>query len=451
MRLQQELNQTVALAQTERLAQQSYFLKQINDFQTQFDQFNHLDPLHVQEAKTHLEQYQTQLTLALKASETQIAQTAALNAANRSLELLEHTHHIEQGLNIGTLQEAELESQQLKQLLWRAILTGGVLMALLCSLWLVFSLWIGRRVAYMTSALAAISTGSDTSDHLYLVKKIANDRHSALREMAQSILAFHDSIESRCSIESTLKERLKEQHCLYDVVRLCDQTDFVEHELIDEICQRLPVAFQYPELLQVHIGSPEFLSNGPQCCVQYCNAEGGKIDLCVFYSQPLASGAWPEFLAEEHALLESIATHLTQALERKHNAMALEKQMNLFEVLFNQSPMAIEVIDTETLDFYACNQQSCVLLGYSHEEKMKMNLADIQVDFVGDALKSKVEQILSAGSASFENRHYHRDGHIIDINLTVQIVELNNKKYMIGIWRDIAAEKQALNEITKLS
>ncbi len=144
--------------------------------------------------------------------------------------------------------------------------------------------------------------------------------------------------------------------------------------------------------------------------------------------------------SEGQAYIWSIVEDIS---ERKRMEQQLVESELLFRTIFTEAPSAVEIIDLDTLRFVEANPAACKMLGYTYEEYLRLHLWDTQADFDQDALRKAVRRIETLGASSFENRHRCNNGDILDVEVTVRILDLPGKRLMVGVWRDITANKRA--------
>ncbi|MFO1424079.1 MAG: response regulator [Candidatus Competibacteraceae bacterium] len=129
--------------------------------------------------------------------------------------------------------------------------------------------------------------------------------------------------------------------------------------------------------------------------------------------------------------------------EQKRAQEALREREELYRTIIDQAGEAIDLVDAETLRFVEVGEAACRMLGYRREEFIGLPLAAIQVDLSEEDVKGLCARVLAAGRASFETRHRHKDGRILDAQVTVRVIRLRGRDYFLGIWRDITEQKRA--------
>ena len=126
-----------------------------------------------------------------------------------------------------------------------------------------------------------------------------------------------------------LGERVKELTCMYAIARIAADSERPLAEMLDEIVQRLPAAWQYPELTtaRLTIGDHHFVSpnfeEGPHrlsSAVRVGGSPPGILD--VYYLERGRQAGLPDvldqdpFLPEELNLIEGVAREIALIIER---------------------------------------------------------------------------------------------------------------------------------------
>ncbi|NCC29457.1 MAG: PAS domain S-box protein, partial [Gammaproteobacteria bacterium] len=125
----------------------------------------------------------------------------------------------------------------------------------------------------------------------------------------------------------------------------------------------------------------------------------------------------------------------------------LEKMQTILE----QVPVSIELVDAQTGRFIEVNPASFNTLGYSREEMLEMTVADIQAEMRPQDIAAVIEEMAKSGSAQFDSVHRCKDGRLIDVSVNLRYMRREGRDAILGIWRDITAEKQAEARIRMLS
>ncbi len=162
-------------------------------------------------------------------------------------------------------------------------------------------------------------------------------------------------------------------------------------------------------------------------------------------------------LRDVHAIGETDLEHqrvygfFQDITERKSLEDQLAEREALFRAVFNQASIGIELIDPETLYFVEANPAACRMLGYTHEEFLRLRLIDIQADLNEEALIAAVRQVDASGGTTIENRHRCKNGDILDVEIYARMLDLPSKRLLVGIWQDITERKLANQKIKFLA
>ena len=128
------------------------------------------------------------------------------------------------------------------------------------------------------------------------------------------------------------------------------------------------------------------------------------------------------------------------------NQSLIEREA-VFSAIVAQAGDAIELTDVETLHFVEFNDASCRLLGYSREEYARLTVFDIQAELGEDPLRSMMTQARPGEEIRFETRHRRKDGSLIDVRVSLVIIVLNGRNYVVALWSDITENKRLVAEL----
>ena len=89
------------------------------------------------------------------------------------------------------------------------------------------------------------------------------------------------------------------------------------------------------------------------------------------------------------------------------------------------------------------NEAAATLLGYSQAELMNMKVKDIDLNASKNAWSISWDELKTQGSVTFESLHQTQKGEVINVEITLNYLEYNQKEYSCAIVRDIRDRKQA--------
>jgi len=113
-----------------------------------------------------------------------------------------------------------------------------------------------------------------------------------------------------------------------------------------------------------------------------------------------------------------------------------ERYRSLFELA--SDAILLEDLDGKIIDV---NQKACQLLGYSKEEFRRLNVRDIVPKDIEEKLPEYVESLRKQKSRLFEAQNRHREGHWIDVEMSVRLITLGGVENLLVFLRDISKRK----------
>jgi len=115
----------------------------------------------------------------------------------------------------------------------------------------------------------------------------------------------------------------------------------------------------------------------------------------------------------------------------------------VFRALIDRSRDAIFITDLETGRFLYVNRPACRGLGYSSAELLSLGVSDIEVTLPDDETwRGHQQELLSTGAMVLEGRHRRKDGSTFPVEVSVQLVELEQSRYLVAVSRDISLRRR---------
>lgn len=169
--------------------------------------------------------------------------------------------------------------------------------------------------------------------------------------------------------------------------------------------------------------------------------------------QVLTSGLLGLFLAIMGALWVVSIMKKPAELQKKvyQQAKKIHDSEVEFKILFDQAPVGIAKVDSETGDFITVNAEFCKIVGYSKEELTESNFQKItHPDDVGENVKC-LHKLRDGNLFEFavEKRYLHKQGQTVWVNLIgARLTKSDGKaKNHIAIIEDITDKKRADEEL----
>ncbi len=119
----------------------------------------------------------------------------------------------------------------------------------------------------------------------------------------------------------------------------------------------------------------------------------------------------------------------------------IEEEIRFKSLMLENATDAILVNDLEHNIVYA-NEAVHKILGYTREEIFAISLDDIAVD-PPDVRANRADTVMKHGNLIFETSNYRKDGTIVPLEVHSRIIDIEGKKFIINVTRDITSRKKA--------
>ncbi len=129
--------------------------------------------------------------------------------------------------------------------------------------------------------------------------------------------------------------------------------------------------------------------------------------------------------------------------ERLKTESALRESELRFRTIFNQAIDPVYISDLHG-NFVNVNKRACDVLGYSLNEILQLKVWDIDGIYNDRSnVTSFLKQLVVEKSVIFSTEHRKRDGTIFPVELSMGLIDLDEKQYVIGIARDVSERKKS--------
>ena len=270
------------------------------------------------------------------------------------------------------------------------------------------------------------------------------------RKQAQEEVDRH-----REHLEDLVKERIKEQACLFEIAEVLADASESTHALLHKVLEVIPSGWQHTEITSARLtmASQVFATGSfkesPWCQSADVVVEGapiGRLEVVYLEARPAADEG--PFLREERELITTIAKMLGQAIERRRAEDSLLESNVRFRTLFDVTPEAIFVIGPGER-FLDVNEAAITRYGYSHEEFLTMGPRDLSARALRQDAPSQIGRA-SARASRFEWVHRAKDGHEIQVEIQTAPFTLEGQPCALASVRDITARREAEEEQRRL-
>ncbi len=151
------------------------------------------------------------------------------------------------------------------------------------------------------------------------------------------------------------------------------------------------------------------------------------------------------FDAEEVNFLTELANDLAygiMVLRTRAEHQRLEEELALKANLLDLAIDAIYVTDFEGNFIYA-NEATCQIRGYSREELLRINLLQLITPKDARERSQRLKELAEKGELTFESTSLRKDGSVLPLEIHARMIELQGKKVILSVSRDITERKQA--------
>jgi len=107
--------------------------------------------------------------------------------------------------------------------------------------------------------------------------------------------------------------------------------------------------------------------------------------------------------------------------------------------LILQASMDGVIIADERGQIVQVNPAYCQMVGYTANELLTMNIAQIEAMLTPAQVGERIGQVMRDGSTRFESQHRHKDSHVIDLDLSIFVTQQEGQPPLISAFvRDIS-------------
>lgn len=270
---------------------------------------------------------------------------------------------------------------------------------------------------------------SGEEKHVKVSAEIVYDEHGVASSMVGLSFDVTDYVRSereKAEAARHLRERVKEQRCLYNISKL-QQQDIPIDEVLQRAVEMLPAGWQHPSCtsacIQYHgrlFKTANHSSGIHRQSAERRMAGGELLEVEVCYHEEQAEGDEGAFLKEERKLIEAVADNLMATIERIRGKEQLRERETRFRNLIEHNYDVILILDADLKMVYA--SPSCYkLTGHTPAEVIGSRGAE-HVHPEDTALRDEMIKRLLSGTAksvSFKERIKHKLGHYLWIYATI--------------------------------
>jgi PAS domain S-box-containing protein len=161
-----------------------------------------------------------------------------------------------------------------------------------------------------------------------------------------------------------------------------------------------------------------------------------EVEILTFKGKPL----WVRVCGEAKRAADGTVSRVQGAFQDITERKRVEKSLQRFRALVDQSNDALEVIDPETGRYLDINDRGCVMHGYAREEFLGLRIADVSATIKEADWPAIREDIRLHVSRSNEGIHRRKDGSTFPVEFSSKWVRLD-RDYIVSVVRDITERK----------
>ena len=275
-------------------------------------------------------------------------------------------------------------------------------------------------------------------------------------EKDPAIMISINNINARKAAELALHQeraklfaRVNEQKCLQKIFTITDNDDAPLDTLMEQVIFAMQQGWQYPDITSIKImydgliyHTANYLDTPWMLTSENLTETGDAVTLSVAYREERPDEDEGPFFKEEHILLDTILSRLTDIINRRHTTQIIAEQDDLVRIMFDQTTDGIVLIDTKTRRFFSFNTRAYEELGYTRTEFAKLTMNDIQASYSDAEVEEILSSVAAGASTTFDTLHLTKSGEMR--NVTVSLSSLHHGGFQLACasWRDITEIKK---------
>jgi PAS domain S-box-containing protein len=139
---------------------------------------------------------------------------------------------------------------------------------------------------------------------------------------------------------------------------------------------------------------------------------------------------------------------LRDVTERKQIEAALRANEQRYRTLFSKATDGILLLDTQG-NIVDANDAFARMHGYAIDEMLQMNLRQLDTPETQALAPDRLRRILQGETIGFEVEQYHKDGHILPLDVAASAIDIDGKLYALAFHRDITERRRAEQQLRR--
>jgi diguanylate cyclase (GGDEF)-like protein/PAS domain S-box-containing protein len=139
--------------------------------------------------------------------------------------------------------------------------------------------------------------------------------------------------------------------------------------------------------------------------------------------------------------LRAVGT-LHDVTDRRLAEHAIRVRDERFKLLFDRASDGIIILST-TGTIIAANESFARMHGYAPQEMLNLRLKDLDTPAELPSLPERIQRILAGETLTFEVEHFHKDGHVVPLEVSSSLIVSDGEPLMQAFHRDISERRRA--------
>jgi diguanylate cyclase (GGDEF)-like protein/PAS domain S-box-containing protein len=308
-------------------------------------------------------------------------------------------------------------------------------------------------------AIEALKKGASDYVYKYRLSKLVPSVKRALKESCErAALKISEQVKEKALHD--LAERVKELNFLYTVTRIFVQFDLSPQEIIQQVTDLIPSAFQYPEktCARLIVEGKEFRTNNfskrshwrLSSDILVSGEKAGIME--VYFLDETAKSMEEQFLSERQNLIKDLGIQLGIIIEHRNADDAIRQSENKYRTLIENLPQKIFLKDKNSV-YISCNENYAQGLKIKPEEVKGKTDYDFYSREIAEKYRADDQRIMELGDMEEVEEEYIQNGNKLWVH-TVKIPvrdERGNVTSILGIFWDITERKKMEQRIEYLA
>jgi len=147
-------------------------------------------------------------------------------------------------------------------------------------------------------------------------------------------------------------------------------------------------------------------------------------------------------IRDKNGKVISIVISVNKIADQVKAEKAFHEQLFRNELILQTAMDGFHMIDMEG-NILKANHSASLIYGYAQEEMVGMNLRELGTKETYNETLQHIKMLMNKGYNRFETKHRHKEGHIIDLEVSTNVVEIDHDKFLVSFFHDITKRKKA--------